>query len=105
MNGFAKVFWKRLHPGTLTIWATCDSSGAIITKDLFERKEGKDSKSVHILSTSTRLKNRIKKEVRRKSFQFMLGGFILMLGSLSLNIIWIYLVLNARDVTKAGWLS
>ena len=83
--------------------ATCDSTGAIITKDIL-KKVGEGTHNIEIPSTSAQLSQSIKKKIEWNSLVFRMGGLVIMLGSLSLKFIWIHLVLNAPDATKVQWL-
>jgi hypothetical protein len=120
IDGLARILWRNLHPGAFTVWATCDSSGDIITN-----KE-KGNKSHQIVRGTKRKKRRtnehiegerdassqegftlslgIKNQLEWNSFKFRMTGLAMLLASISLNSIWIAIVVNARDELRLTWL-
>ena len=107
VNGLAKVIWRRLHPGTFTVWATCDENGAIITQ---LESDDKNEEGSHLDNNSKRksmpanLVRDIKTTIERNSFKFRLGGFAAMFLAALMNLSWFLLVMNAPDASKVKWL-
>lgn len=107
VNGLAKVIWRRLHPGTFTVWATCDETGAIITQ---LESDDKNEEGLHLDNNSNRksipanLVRDIKTTIERNSFKFRLGGFAAMFLAALMNLSWFLLVINAPDASKVKWL-
>jgi hypothetical protein len=107
VNGLAKVIWRRLHPGTFTVWATCDETGAIITQ---LGSDDKNEEGLHLDNNSNRksipanLVRDIKTTIERNSFKFRLGGFAAMFLAALMNLSWFLLVINAPDASKVKWL-
>lgn len=120
VDGLARILWRNLHPGAFTVWATCDSSGVIVTNKV------KGNKSHHILRGTKRKKGRtnehiegervassqegftlslgIKNQLEWNSFKFRMTGLMMVFLSISLNSIWIAIVLKARDELRLAWL-
>jgi len=101
------VIWRRLHPGTFTVLATCDETGAIITQlESYDTNEegshlGNNSK---IKSMPAHLVRDIKATIEWNSFVFRLGGFAAMFLATLMNLSWFLLVINAPDASKVKWL-
>lgn len=105
VDGLARILWKNLNPGAFTVWATCDSSGTIITN----RKEGEGNQ--HSFQDDDDsfpqgfvLTLGIKNQLKWNAFKFRMMGVMMVLSSLSLNAIWIAIVVQAKDDLHLTWL-
>lgn len=104
VDGLSNVLWKSFHPGKLTVWATCDDSGGIFTKEFqgirslfLSKREDGNAASLHALEA-------IKKEIGRTTFRFRMLGIIKIIGALTANLLWILIVFNTADTTNIIWL-
>ena len=116
VDGLARVFWRRLHPGTFTVWATCDEKGNFISLSsrsspmdgLDENDDGNDSddKSTNFPhpSKSIRMTSNIRNEIDRHSWYFQVGGWFMIAGALLVNAPWIYFIIRESEKMKPVWL-
>lgn len=121
IDGLARVLWKRLHPGTFTVWATCDESGVFISQssrftqwehgdkrenenDSDESRDGGGDKRLLFPSKSIRMTSNIRNEIDRHAWYFKVGGWFMMVGALLVNIPWILLMIHGSDEMRPTWL-
>jgi hypothetical protein len=93
VDGLARVLWRRLHPGTFSVSATCDVDGVLLTPDLID----------HDLSHGYSIEEDMKNQIERNTRLFHLGGCMMMAGAACMNICWIVLILKASDMTRLDW--
>ncbi len=103
INGLTRVLWKSLHPGTFTVWATCNEKGKFLAQS-FNAASLSFKSDGEIPSQSIRLNGQIRKEIEWNSFVFRVGGALLMIVALSLNIPWILVLVRSSDATSPKWL-
>ena len=93
IDGLAKILWKSLHPGSFTVLATCDESGSITGQN--EKQNGQQKHSNTKVAHTALTKN-IVDQLEINSLKFRMGGLILVIGSLLLNILWLTILLKLR---------
>ena len=93
VDGLARVLWRRLHPGTFSVWATCDSDGVLLAPDLIDGDE----------NCGYSMKDEMKKQIDSSTRWFHLGGCMMMAGAICMNICWIVLIMKVPDMTRLDW--
>jgi hypothetical protein len=101
VDGLARMLWKHLHPGSFTVYATCDESGAIIIKD---KKRSEEESNQNIQHTGVALTSSIVHQLALNSFKFRMGGLMMVLGSISLNLLWVVIVVKVKSDLSLKWL-
>ena len=111
IDGLTRIFWKSLHPGTFTVWATCDEDGVFISQSnrliQWDREDESDSDEGHdspFPSKSIRMTSNIRNEIDRHAWYFKVGGWFMMVGALLVNLPWILLVVNGSNEMRPSWL-
>jgi hypothetical protein len=94
VDGLARVMWRRLHPGTFSVWATCDVDGVLLTPDLIDHDLSHEDYSMEV---------DMKSQIERNTRWFRLGGCLMMIGAVCMNISWIVLILKVPDMTRLDW--
>jgi hypothetical protein len=102
IDGLARIIWKKLHPGTFTVWATCDNKGKFLAQSF--HPGSLTASNDEIPSQSIRLNQEVRKQIDWNSFVFQMGGAVLMIMALSLNVPWVMVVLRSPDVTRPKWI-
>ena len=104
IDGLSRVLWRHLHPGGFTFWANCSINGEIITQEkgfyCEERKYHNNNGEKH----GKKLDKIIKKQIHRNSLKFKMTGFMMILGSISMNGIWIAILLRVNDDLRLVWM-
>ena len=117
VDGLSRVLWKSLHPGTFTVWATCDVDGKLLpsgttsTKNMIlsnevESEFGTETTVTEEMSIakSAYLSDEIRDQIQKSSMIFQMGGIGMMVVSLLLNVPWILVVRWSPDGTRPKWL-
>lgn len=105
VDGLARVLWKSLHPGAFTVRATCDEKGKFMeTSTLLHIEKFSVDTNHDKQSQLIRFNGEIKKQIDWNSFVFRMSGAIMMIIALSLNAVWILLILKIPDATRPKWL-
>ena len=110
IEGLTRILWESLHPGSFTVWATCDESGNTITKKKANSNLGKEACTVRndqTLGASERsitVTSTIKSQLDLETFKFRMVGLMMVFGSFSLNAIWVLIVFRTQDEIRLKWL-
>jgi len=102
LDGLARVLWEKLHPGTFTVWTTCNRDGFFLTQAVNSSQSSSDVSQSDKESKSTQ--KQIQIEIERRVRLYRISGFVIMLGGIMLNIPWILIIIQATDRTKPKWL-
>ena len=103
IDGLSRVLWRHLHPGGFTVWANCDASGEIIQQNAVEhRKANMDQMNEQQMTQS--LSGYIKQQLDWNSLKFRMVGVLIVLGSISINGIWIGVLFRVNDDLRLMWL-
>ncbi len=104
IDGLARLCWKSLHPGTFSVWATCDDQGKFLSQSFHAggfttNTDGQESPSHTIY-----LNGEIRKQIERNSLAFRIGGAVIIVFSILLNVPWIIVLIRSPDTTRPNWL-
>lgn len=101
IDGLSRYIWKSLHPGTFSVWATCDERGKFLAKSFHVgslTEKGQEPRH------SIRLNGEIRKQIEWNSFVFRIGGAAIMIVAILLNVPWIMVVRRSPDTSRPKWL-
>lgn len=112
IDGLARIFWKSLHPGSFTVWTTCDEAGSIIIKHQKDEDSADDQDNLRSKYQESRkgqkrrisLTSSIVEQLDKNSFKFRISGLVMVLGAFSLNLLWIAILLRTQDHFRLKWL-
>lgn len=102
IDGLSRVLWRHLHPGGFTVWVNCNASGEILQQKAMLRREKLNQ--IEGSQVTCPLSRYIKKQLDWNSLKFRMGGFIMVLGSVSINGIWIGILFRINDDLRLMWL-
>ena len=111
IDGLSRVLWKSLHPGTFTVYATCDQKGQFLSGSVqgeslaaLNDHNNNNNETEEIPRRALRLDGDIKKQIDRNSLMFRMSGVGMIVGALMLNVVWIVIVMKSPDATMPQWL-
>jgi hypothetical protein len=104
IDGLSRVVWKHLHPGAFTVWVNCDASGEILQQKALRGKQSMTDSIGTRNEKTCPFSKYIKKQIEWNSLKFRMTGLIIALGSISINGIWIGILLRVNDDLRLTWL-
>lgn len=103
IDGLSRVLWKSLHPGSFSVWATCDNKGKFLSRS-FQAGGAVESNGKDDPRHTIRLNGEMRKQIEWNSFVFRVGGAVIMVVAILLNVPWIIVVIRSPDTTRPNWL-
>jgi len=99
IDGLSRMFWNHLHPGSFTVYGTCNESGAFVLKE--DEKINKEESDPHMQQD---ISSRIIQQLDSISFKFRMTGLVMVLASISVNSLWVFIVVRLKNDLSLKWL-